>query len=57
MGDWWWLICMLPLAMALGLAISESGVKKYKNKIRRLKRRLKKYEKDKDMSKIGRAHV
>ena len=52
MGDWWWLICMLPLAMALGLAISESGVKKYKNKISRLKRRLKKYEKDKDMSKI-----
>ena len=52
MGDWWWLICMLPLAMALGLAISESGVKKYKNKIRRLKRRLKKYEKDIVMSNI-----
>lgn len=53
MGDWWWLICMFPLALCLGLALSESAGSKSKAKIKRLKRRLKKYEKgETQMSKI-----
>lgn len=44
---------MVPLALCLGLALAESTGKKDKSKIRRLKRKLKKYEKGvDDMSKI-----
>ncbi len=50
---WWWILCIVPLAFISGLALSESGGKKNKNKIRKLKRKLKKYEKGAtDMSKI-----
>lgn len=53
MGDWWWLICMVPLAMALILAFGEEAKDKSKAKVRRLKIKLKKYEQgEPDMSKI-----
>ncbi len=51
--DWWWILCLVPLAFLFGLAFSESGDNKNKSKIRKLKGKLKKYEKGAtDMSKI-----
>ena len=52
MFDYWWLLCLIPLAAALFLMFSEGKQKKNKIKIRRLKRRLKNYEKGAEMSKI-----
>ncbi len=52
--DWWWILCLflclLPLAFSCGHSLTESGDKR---KIRKLKSKLKKYEKGAaDMSKI-----
>lgn len=53
MLDYWWLLCLIPLAAALFLMLSEGREKKLKIKIRRLKRKLSKYEKGaEDMSKV-----
>ena len=53
MGDWWWLICIVPLSLAFILAFSEAAKDMNKSKIRRLKRKLRKYEQgESDMSKI-----
>ena len=50
---YWWILCLIPLAFASGCALSESNSKKNKSKIRKLKSKLKKYEKGAiDMSKI-----
>ncbi len=51
--EWWWILCLVPLAFACGFACSESGDRKNKRKIKKLKNKLKKYEKGaRDMSKI-----
>ncbi len=48
-----WILCLVPLAFVVGFTLSESGYKKNKRKIRKLKNKLKKYEKGAtDMSKI-----
>ncbi len=48
----WWILSFVPLAFALGFAFAESSDKKSK-KIKKLKNKLKKYEKGvTDMSKI-----
>ncbi len=50
--DWWWILCLVPLAFFIGLAFSESAYKKNKE-VRKLKSKLKKYKKGAtDMSKI-----